>query len=135
MKNIDNKGWGLAIFVAYIGIFFGAILLVSYIADKNNLGADGNIQMTSDKTLIQQYKEYEREVKSIAESYQKEKYPEIKNEDSIYININKLDIRDTILHRCTGYVIISNKNGIYSTEPYIKCGSYRTSGYSSNLDN
>lgn len=135
MKKLDNRGWGLGIFVIYVCIFFMAIVLVSYIADKNNLGADGDIQMTTDDKILLQYKEYESEVKNVALKYQKENYPDMNRGDSFSVNINKLEISDRILHRCSGYVIFSNKEGIYSANPYLKCGSYRTSGYSSNLDN
>ena len=135
MKKLDNRSWGLGIFIIYICIFFVAILLVSHIANKNNLGADSDIQMTTDDKVLQQYKEYESEVKTIAMQYQKENYPDIKSGDSFSVNINKLDISDRILHRCTGYVIFSNDKGDYISTPYLKCGSYRTSGYSSNLDN
>lgn len=135
MKKLNNRGWGLGIFIIYVGIFFIAIVLVSYIANKNNLGADSDIYMTTDDKVLQQYIEYESEIKTIAIKYQQENYNDIKNGDSVRLNINKLNINENILHRCTGYVIFSNTNGIYLVDPYIKCGSYRTSGYSSSLDN
>jgi len=134
MKKINNQGWGLAIFIVYMSIFFIAIVLVSYIANKNNLGADSTIQTGIDEYTLRQYKSYENEVKNVAIAYQKKNYSNMNDGDSIYVNINKINVSSNILDRCSGYVKIANDRGIYSATPYLRCGSYRSSGYLSNYD-
>lgn len=134
MTKLDNKGWGLGVFLLYLSIFLAAIILVSYIANKNNLGSEST-RVNNDNQVFKRYRQYELEVESVARHYQVQNYPTINEGEDIYININRMNVDNEILDRCSGYVKISNNEGTYSYNPYLRCGTYRTNGYSSSLDN
>ena len=132
--KLNNEGWGLSVLLAFIGVFFVAILLVSYISNKYGLGPNDTTNPINN-SLLETYKGYETEVKSAAIRYQEEHYSNIQNDDSFYVNITKLDISNKILNSCTGYAKFGRSNNIYYYEPYLSCGNYKTSGYINGLGN
>ncbi len=134
MKKLNNKGWGLTVFLIFIFIFFFTILLIAYLANKNGIGPQDSTNNYNDINSIN-YKEYEREVREKAVIYQESYYPEISEGDNFYVNINKLDIDSKIKISCTGYVKLGRSMFSYTYEPYLNCGKYVTSGYNSNFDN
>ncbi len=133
MLKLDNKGWGLGVFLVFIGVFFVAIILITYVANKNGMGSGNNYYFEDNNTLLKSYKEYELIVKERAIVYQEQNYPYIDDGDIFYININKLDVSDKIKSDCDGYAKIGKENGIYIYEPYLMCGNYKTSGYVNDL--
>ena len=52
MKKIDNKGWGLSTFIAFLVLFFFVIILVAYVADKEGMGSDGGYDDEEDNVMI-----------------------------------------------------------------------------------
>lgn len=134
MKKINNKGWGLTVFLVFIFIFFFTILLVAYLANKNGIGPqDTNNNYNNLNTV--NYKEYENIVREKAIIYQEVHYPEISEGDSFYVNIRKLEIDSKIKNSCTGYVKLGKSLLNYTYEPYLNCGSYVTNGYDADFDN
>ena len=131
--KLNNEGWGLSVLLAFIGVFFVAILLVSYISNKYGLGPTDTTAPVNN-SLLETNKGYETEVKSAAIRYQEQHYPNIQNNDSFYVNIKNLDISGKIVDSCTGYAKYGRSNDIYFYEPYLSCGNYKTSGYISGLD-
>ena len=133
MLGLNNKGWGLGVFLVFIGVFFVAIILVTYVANKNGMGSGTNYYFENNNTLLKKYKEYETIIKERAIVYQEQNYSFIDDGDIFYVNINKLDVSDTIKSDCDGYAKIGKENGIYIYEPYLKCGNYTSNGYLNNL--
>ena len=134
MKKLDNKGWGLVVFLIFIFIFFFTILLISFLANKNGIGPqDTNNNYNNIDT--KDYTQFETKVKISAMKYQEMNYPNIENGDIFYINISKLELSDEIKNSCTGYVKLGKVNGNYIYEPYLSCDNYTTSGYTRALDN
>lgn len=134
MKNLNNEGWGLGIFLVFIGVFFIALILITVIANKNGMDAESRPEYPKNEELIN-YKQYEIIVKEEGIKYQEQNYPRIADGDSFYINIKKLDLDSEIIRKCTGYIKLGKNNNIYIYEPYLKCGSYKTDGYINSLDN
>lgn len=134
MKRLNNKGWGLSVFLIYIAVFFIAIIIITYIANRNGLGADVGANTIIENPFLKTYKQYEITVKESAMVYQERNYPNIKNGDSFYVNIDKLNLSNDITTRCSGYVELGKKDDIYIYNPYIKCGTYKTAGYISDFD-
>ena len=133
MKKLDNKGWGLVVFLVFIFIFFFAILLISFLASKNGIGPrDTGNNYNEIKT--NDYEDYETQVKRSAINYQEERYPNIDEGDVFYVNISKLNLSSEIRNSCTGYVKLGKINGNHIYEPYLSCGTYTTSGYTPILD-
>lgn len=135
MTKLNNKGWGLGIFLVFIAVFFLAIIMITYIANKNGMGARPIDKTTNDNSIIKTYKEYEILVKEKAIEYQETNYPNIAEGDSFYVNVKKLGVNSKITNKCSGYVKLGKENNIYIYEPYLKCGGYKTNGYISDLDN
>lgn len=134
MKKLDNRGWGLSLFLTFIGVFFVAIILVAHLSTKYGIGPTNTDTSSKNNSIIQEYKEYEMLVKEASVKYQEHHYPIIDNGDSFYVNIDKLDIDKDILNKCSGYVEFGMNNDIYYYSPYLHCGNYKTSGYISSLD-
>ena len=119
--------------MAFIFVFFVAILLITYVANKNGMGSNSNYIFENNNSLIITYKEYEAIVKERAISYQEQNYPFIADGDTFYININRFDLPEKIKNSCDGYAKIGKENEVFIYEPYLKCGSYITSGYVDGL--
>ena len=131
--KLNNKGWGLSIFLVFIVVFFIAIIIIAHISKQYGYGPVEEPHITN--TLLQRYKSYETEVKESAIRYQEYNYPTMQNGDGFIVNIKNLDIKSEITYTCTGYVKYGITSDIYYYEPYLHCGNYKTAGYSSTLDN
>ena len=83
-------------------------------SDKFNSNKQENV--ISDDFKI--YKKYENIVKKAAVSSANGRYK---------INIDELDISDSIKKQCDGYVLFNSN--INSYVPYLKCGNYESDGY------
>lgn len=132
--KLNNKGWGLSVLLAFIGVFFVAIILISYLSNKYGYGPTNTSSTNPTNTLVEKYRGYETEVKEAAVKYQEEHYPNIDNGDQFYINISKLNIGSYIKSSCTGYVKYGKTNDLFYYDPYLKCGDYETNGYISDFD-
>ncbi len=51
MKKLNNSGWGLITFLAFIIVFFFVILLIAFFADKNGMGS-GDYDSEEDGVMI-----------------------------------------------------------------------------------
>ena len=151
MLKLNNKGWGLSVMLASLGLLLGALLLVVIMSNKftyllNNTDSSTNYHGNSsshfenNSTINETVKEnnynyvyfsYEDEIRQVALNYKLNNYPQINEGDKFYININALDISDEIKISCTGYVFISDE----AIKPFISCDNYQTNGYLKELDN
>lgn len=138
MNKLNNNGWGLGVFIAFIGVFFVAIIMIVYVSNKYNVGIEKiNVGNTSEKvntTFEQKYEEYEKQIKEKSILYQESNYPNILNDEVFYTSINNLDLSEKILKECTGYVEFKKSDNIYYYSPYIDCGTYKTNNYNPNLN-
>ena len=134
MKKLDYKGSGLGMFLTIIGVFFIAIILITYVANKNGMGSHSYKEEPIENPHLKEYKQYEVVVKESAVKYQEQNYPYINEGDTFYINISKLNIEEKITKNCSGYVEFGKQNGSYIYNPYLKCGTYKTNGYINDLD-
>lgn len=148
MKKLNNKGWGLGVFITFLGLFFLAILVVVVLSSSFKFGEDSNPNIVvvppsennsdnnSDITHNdgEKYANYEAEIKIAAEAYKNEKYPSIENGDVFYVNINKLTLSKNVTNDCSGYAKIGkvHENDYY--EAYIRCSLYTTPGYEESLE-
>lgn len=123
MRKLDNQGWGFVMFLGFLAIFLFAILMIVYmvndLSDNFNSNSHGNV--VSDE--IKMYKKYENIVKKAAMSSANGKYN---------INIDDLNISDTIKKQCDGYALKDSSGTSYNA--YIKCGSYESTGYNSSYE-
>lgn len=131
MKKINDKGWGLAVMLVFMGIFFLAILIISILSTKYGLLNEEKQDANSTNQLIttnKKYLDYEYIIKEETPQYVNKIYGEINDEKIRYVNINDLDIDNVIKEECRGYVEVYKNNTMYY-ETYIKCSNYETEGY------
>lgn len=131
MRKLDNKGFGIGTFVVFIAIFFIAILMIAYLVNYYGIGVE-EMNSGGSNTNVARYQKFEAEVRNAAISYMDANYSNVAVGDVLIVDMDRLNVDDEILKDCTGYVKIEN-NGYFTYHPYLKCGSYQTSGYSSVL--
>ena len=129
MYKLNNRGWGLGVFLVYMFVFILAIFIITVLINKNGLGSNSENIMTTEEERTLEYEKYEQIVRDSAIDYREENYPYISDEEEFKINITLLDIPNEITRKCEGYVIIEKNSEGYNYSPYLKCGSYNTPGY------
>ncbi len=132
--KLNEEGWGLGVFVICLSVFFVAIIVVALLTNKVNLSArpgEDNNEVEPNEAIseAQKYSSYETAIKSSAQGYKNENYPDIKDGDLFYVNIDSLSLGDEIKNDCDGYAKIGMINGTDYYEAYIKCSKYTTAGY------
>lgn len=132
MKKLNCKGLGLSTFLVFIGIFLFSILMVAYLTNYYGIGVE-QTERPQTNNNIERYQKYELEVKNAAISYIDANYDGILTEDLLIISIERLELDLEITKNCSGYVKAENEDGVY-VRSYLKCGSYKTAGYSALLD-
>ncbi len=121
MMKLDNKGWGFAMFIAFIFVFLLAILMIAYMVNHFETGLSSERDDNITYTQHEIYRKYEKLVKKAAESA-------FSNHTEEYININDLDISNAIKSECVGYVLLDSSSLEYTA--YLKCGNYQTANFS-----
>lgn len=129
MFKLNNRGWGLGMFLAFIGIFFLAIVMIIVVSRQYDLGLVENVDNSVTPNDKVKYVNYEKAVKEASAVYSSKILTNIQNGDIFYVDINNLDVSDTIKSTCDGYSKIVKKDGTILHYAYIKCGNYSTSGY------
>lgn len=124
MKKLDNHGWGFIMFLSFLFIFMIALLMVVYVVNELELGFSSDRPKDVTYSQYENYKSYEKKIKSAALVYAKT------NGYVDYINIGVLKIDNKIKSACDGYALLDSSGNSYTA--YIKCGNYESSGYSSN---
>ncbi|MBO5376304.1 MAG: hypothetical protein J6A52_05570 [Bacilli bacterium] len=118
MFNLNNRGWGFVMFLAFLCILLFAILMIVYMANEFSDSFSSRKESTLVSEDYKNYKKYENIVKKAANSSANGKYN---------INIDDLDISDIIKKQCDGYVLYNSNTNSYV--PYLKCGNYMSAGY------
>lgn len=121
MFNLNNRGWGFVMFLGFMLMFMFAILMIVYMANEisGNFNSNKPGNVVSDD--FKMYKKYENIVKKAATSMGNGRYN---------INIDDLDISDSIKKQCDGYALFDSNTNSYV--PYLKCGNYESDGYNYN---
>lgn len=145
MKKLNQEGWGLSVFLAFIIVFFIAIILIAIGSAKVGIAGGGGEPSqpihTSNgsnytESEIEQAKSYEEMVKSATSKYLLEKLQnQIDGEETIVMSstlndnhyLNPFSVAGNI---CNGYSVIRKMDQEFEITPYIECGSvYTTDGY------
>lgn len=151
MYKLNQKGWGLSLFIIFLAVFFIAIILISIGAEKMGIGSHPNIPSTPISTPsetrhytdaeIKQAMEFESTIKEATNKYLLEVYGGQWSEDRKVITVTRL-IENRYLesfsvagNNCHGYVKVESIGGTLSYTPYVSCGDvYTTMGYDYALD-
>lgn len=138
---MNKNGWGLRVELAFLLLFLICLLISTIGLHKMGiLGTDEGVY-TDDGTINDNvnfdYNSLEKKVTDAAEIYYKDMYPK-GSDDTIVVNTSKLksggyleSITDAKGRECSGYSIILKTKNIVS---YIKCGIYKTAGYSEDYE-
>ncbi len=138
---MNKNGWGLRVELAFLLLFLICLLISTIGLHKMGiLGTDEGVY-TDDGTINDNvnfdYNSLEKKVTDAAEIYYKDMYPK-GSDDTIIVTTSKLksggyleSITDAKGRECSGYSIILKTKNIVS---YIKCGIYKTAGYSEDYE-
>lgn len=145
MKKLNQEGWGLSVFLAFIIVFFIAIILIAIGSAKVGIsGGEGSSSQptntpsgsTYTENEINQAKSYEERVKSSTSKYLLEKLQnQIDGEEMIIptstLNDNfYLDPFSVAGNICNGYSVVRKTDQGLEITPYVECGGvYTTEGY------
>lgn len=154
MYKLNNKGWGLNIFIVFICVFVIAIIAVSIGAARMGIGSKKKLDdvpvvtptATPEPTITPitkvEHKELETTVETGARNYTISEINDMYEGETRIVTIKTLQTKqylDSIIddeeNTCTGYVKIIKTSNEFSYATYIKCeDAYETSGYNVELD-
>lgn len=136
--KLNNKGWGMSLFILFIVGFIIFLIIASIISYKMGLNqGNDNLNINTNNSVTNyNYISLETKLKNAAISYVKQKELNINVGETITITYDELvelkvinNLKDNV-GTCTGYVKISYDGTTFTYNPYIKCvGRYQTSGY------
>lgn len=135
---LNNKGWGMSLFILFIVGFIIFLVIASIISYKMGLnqGNDNLNINTNNSVTSYDYTTLETKLKNAAISYVKQRELNINVGQTIIVTYDELTELNVInnlqdkIGNCTGYVKISYDGSIFIYNPFIKCvGRYQTSGY------
>lgn len=135
---LNNKGWGMGLFILFIVGFIIFLVIASIISYKMGLnhGNDNfNININNSVTSYN-YTSLETKLKNAAISYVSQKDLKVNAGETVTVTYEELSnvkiinsLTDNI-GSCDGYVKISYNGSSFIYNPYLKCvGRYQTSGY------
>ncbi len=133
MMKLNNRGWGLGMFLAFIFIFFLAIIMIIVVSRQYEFGLVENTNNEVNPNEKVKYVNYEKSVKDASAIYAAKKYSDMSDGETFYVSINNLNVSSAIKNNCDGYSKITKSEGVISHSAYIRCGSYITSGYNSSI--
>ena len=146
MIRLNEKGWGLTVFIVFLGVFFIAIVLISIGAYKLGIAPNSNIsnlpssnnqsEVHYTESEISAARNYEAIVQQAAARYFSDKYSNQWTEDrnivtaSLLVENRYLETYSVAGSRCYGYVVVQPGEGQLTYKPYVNCGNvYTTVGY------
>jgi len=143
MIKLNKNGWGIRAMIAFVCIFI-LCLILSFIG-FSKAGFSSPIpfveEMNSDKTTTTyDYASVEQKVLAAAKTYVSLELDNKISDNHITITVSELEnagyldpIYSENNKECSGYVDVYNLGSIeYST--YVKCGTYKTTGYDRSKD-
>ncbi len=151
MLKLNERGWGLSIFIVFIVVFVIAIILVSIGAEKAGIGSGNGITSLPTENPggknnytdqeITLAKDYEAVVQNAAFRYFEVTYANQNPSNKIVVSVSTLlssgylDSFSVAGNTCSGYTVVSidGENRLY--QPYVHCGDvYTTTGYDYSLE-
>ncbi len=151
MKKLNQNGWGLSVFLAFIVVFLIAIILISIGAERVGITENGNTKTPSSndsqdsirytKEEISQAEQYEIMLREETSRYLSDINQDFSGVSSKIIPISEL-IQKNYLQSlmiagniCTGYSIIQIQEGVPLIQAFVHCGKvYTTEGYDISLE-
>lgn len=151
MLKLNERGWGLSIFIVFIAVFVIAIILVSIGAERAGIGSSGGITSLPTESPsgnknytdqeIMSAKNYEAVVQNAASRYFDQIYTNQNPSNKIVVSVSTLlssgylDSFSVAGNTCSGYTVISIDGENRLFQPYVHCGNvYTTSGYDYSLE-
>lgn len=156
LRKLDDRGWGFSTFIAFIGVFILAIILITIGAIKMGIGSKDSLPLDVPVTTIsptpssppassednhqEQLSEYSDQIKEVAAMVVEDYEDNWDGQQLVYTvsdfiqanYLNKLEIDGNI---CSGYVMVSRVDSKLNYQVYLHCGSlYTTDGYQVDLD-
>lgn len=156
LRKLDDRGWGFSTFIAFIGVFILAIILITIGAIKMGIGSKDSLPLdvpvtttsptpssppaSSEDNYQEQLSEYGEQIKEVAAMVVEDYEDNWDGQQLVYTvsdfiqanYLNKLEIDGNI---CSGYVIVSRVDSKLNYQVYLHCGSlYTTDGYQVDLD-
>lgn len=138
--KLNNRGWGLGVFLGFIAILLFCILVVgvnSYRLSEKTEGAFQFDSSVTDKNSSSSTKnDLEGRVLNAAMNYKRNKYGNMTNGQTVVVKISRL-VKENYLSnsgKCSGYVEIRNREGDINYKAYLKCPDHVTEGYNSEND-
>ena len=156
LRKLDDRGWGFSTFIAFIGVFILAIILITIGAIKMGIGSKDSLPLDvpvtttsqtpcsppaiSEDNHQEQLSEYSDQIKEVAAMVVEDYEDNWDGQQLVYTvsdfiqanYLNKLEIDGNI---CSGYVMVSRVDSKLNYQVYLHCGSlYTTDGYQVDFD-
>lgn len=137
--KLNNRGWGLGVFLGFVAILLFCLVVVGVNAYKLGVKTENNFQF--DSSVIDNNSntksDLESKVLNAAMNYKRNEYGNMSSGQTVIVKISRLVDENYLSSSddCSGYVEIKNKNGDVSYKTYLKCPNYVTEGYNSENDN
>ena len=138
--KLNNKGWGLGVFLGFIAVLLFCLVVVGVNAYKLGVKTEGQFQFDSsvvDKDSSNNVKsDLESKVLNAAMNYKRNEYGNMTSGQTIIVKVSRLVDENYLSSSegCSGYVEISNRNSDISYSAYLRCPDFITDGYNSEND-
>lgn len=140
MNKLNNRGWGPATFLTFLGVLFIALLItvsmVNYFefglkqGDSNVIYDDGdNIEETD-----YNYPYYESRLVDLAYDYIVNEEINLTDGELMIIKKSKLNEDSSIYDHCDAYVTVEKHQEEVIYQAYINCGDYISNNYDKNFE-
>lgn len=140
--KLNNKGWGLGIFLAFVCLLVFCIIFSSVSAYKAGLTKNSvpyfesvvpnsSGDSSTGSTTSSKYSVLEEKILNAAMNYKRDRYNNISVGQTLVIQISTL-VKEKYLEEiydCSGYVVIKNNNNDVRYQTYLKCSDYVTDGF------
>jgi len=142
--KLDNRGWGAKDVMMIICVMAVAVIVTMFIYNRNfKTLFEGETEKDSLPTETYNYEKMENDIETAAKEYYSQNFDTEKVGEIPLMTITSNTLIDKKYlsdfkannHVCTGYVHIKNDEGKISYEQYVKCGDYKTKGYTASLNN
>lgn len=147
--KLNNRGWGLFVFLGFVLVFVLFLLIAGVNAYKLGLSEDnptiqfgnGNSNTNNDNKETSgrdKYQDLEEKIIESSANYRRAYYTNLLNGDSVYVSFKTLIDNNYLSNSgdCSGYVkIYRSSKDDYQYTVYFKCPDYVSGGYLEDLDN
>ena len=138
--KLNNRGWGLGVFLGFVAILLFCLVVVGVNAYKLGVKTESGFQFDSsvvDKNSSNNIKDdIESKVLNAAMNYKRNEYGNMSSGQTVIVKVSRLVAENYLSssENCSGYVEIRNRNGDISYNAYLKCPDFVSEGYNSEND-